>query len=1086
MWSSSQSSGEADRILMPPPPLPSRRAKQTPYPKIQTPPSRGLTASPYFASSASQDHPSTYSPQEPLSKSNSPSRGQSSGISESQPMIHRSDARPPTRGTYLSNRPGTATTSTSQRPGTYARSISRAPTAFAGCEGRQIICAVSEGRGVPPVVGLAIIDIDIGSAVMSQICDTRCYVHTIHKIRVHEPKEILIVSSAGPPNRKSVLYSIIEEELSDVPITTLDRKYWSEITGLAYIESLAFHEDVNALKVSVNGNFYAICALSAVNTTDKLQALRHLELQASVRIAPHSLAMSYEPPDDSMMIDVASIHALELLQNSQNIKSKQCLFGLLNNTLTPMGARYLRSCILQPSTKKEIIAPRHEAVEELSSKEDMFFEVRKGKSSPPLFRTPNFVLTLPCVALKALPDIDRVVSKQLIVTNTDESTIQSEQSINRILQIKSFLVAMPALYEALATARCEVLVKAQQQCLPQITNSILEMIDKQIDKDAVFASKPLEMRNQRTFAVKAYKEQTDNLYEYVERFNTENNYSNEIRYDDNRKFWLRFSLKDFDDTGIPSHLINTVRNKGYLECQTIQLNQLNSRISDASCEVLIQSEKVVESLVKELRTQIPHLTRLCQAIGYLDMLASFAYLVTISDYCRPDMTSTVAMTSARHPIVEQCVANFVPNHYYVSDQYSFQIITGCNMSGKSTYIKTLAVLQVMAQIGSFVPAEYASLPIVHKIFTRISKDDSIESNLSTFSLEMREMAFILRNIDSRSLAIIDELGRGTSTRDGLAIAIAISEALIESGAQVLFATHFHELATVLNDRPHVVNQHLQAETSVVGDGPDAKPKITMIHKIAKGPLKDDSYGLDLARVIGFPPSFIENAQNLAERLRRNAAAKKQSSDQHRLMRRRALVTNLRELLIQARDSHMDDSALLTLLKRLQVDFVNRMAEIDDKDTNGDEQHTSEHYSTVGSTARQFISSRESSHRPATSPDAEADHENQADTAADNNHKPHWLNESTGSSSRPGCSDLEDSRFRPHVASSPAAKFHRRKQSRKRRANSPGNGRDRKVQIKLEKMADIQKTTSEADTRSKDEHNNSGQTPIEISDGSSSD
>lgn len=102
---------------------------------------------------------------------------------------------------------------------------------------------------------------------MSQICDTQCYVHTIHKIRVHEPKEILIVSSAGPPNRKSVLYSIIEEELSDVPITTLDRKYWSEITGLAYIESLAFHEDVNALKVSVNGNFYAICALSAVSTS---------------------------------------------------------------------------------------------------------------------------------------------------------------------------------------------------------------------------------------------------------------------------------------------------------------------------------------------------------------------------------------------------------------------------------------------------------------------------------------------------------------------------------------------------------------------------------------------------------------------------------------------------------------------------------------------------------------------------------------------------------------------------------------------------------------------------------------------------
>ncbi|KAI6355054.1 hypothetical protein MCOR25_008360 [Pyricularia grisea] len=1003
-------------------------------------------------------------------------------MSGCQPGIDRSGARPPSHGRYPIDRPGTTTTSTSQRPDTYARSVSRAPTAFAGCEGRQIICAVSEGRGVPPIVGLAIIDIDIGSAVMSQICDTQCYVHTIHKLRVHEPKEILIVSSSGPPNRKSVLYSVIEEELSDVPITTLDRKYWSEITGLAYIESLAFHEDIGALKVSMNGNFYAICALSA--------ALRHLEMQASVRIAPHSLAMSYEPPDDSMMIDVASIHALELLQNSQNVKSKRCLFGLLNNTLTPMGARYLRSCILQPSTKKEIITPRHEAVEELSSKEDMFFEVRKGKSTHFCKKgaDPSYQLVY-----------DLILGQQLIVTNTDESTVQSEQSINRILQIKSFLIAVPALYEALATARCEVLVKAQQQCQPQITTSILEMIDKQIDKDAVFATKPLEMRNQRTFAVKsnvdplldlarqAYKEQTDNLYKYVEQFNTENNYSNEIKYDDNRKFWLRFNLKDFDDTALPSHLINTVRNKGYLECQTIELNQLNSRISDASCEVLIQSEKVVENLVKELRTQIPHLTRLCQAIGYLDMLASFAHLVTISDYCRPDMTSTVAITSARHPVVEQCVTNFVPNHYYVSDQYSFQIITGCNMSGKSTYIKTLAVLQVMAQIGSFVPAEYASLPILHKIFTRISKDDSIESNLSTFSLEMREMAFILRNIDSRSLAIIDELGRGTSTRDGLAIAIAVSEALIESGARVLFATHFHELATVLNDRPHVVNQHLQAETSVVGNGPDAKPRITMIHKIAKGPLKDDSYGIDLARVIGFPPSFIEHAQSLAETLRRNAAAKKQSSDQHRLMRRRALVTNLQELLIQARDSNMDDSALLTLLKRLQQDFVNRMAEIDEESTNADEQQDSEPYTTVNSTPPQFIKSRKAPHRLATGPDPVADYGDRADIAANNDHKPHWLDESTLSSSRLTCSDLgEEPRFQSRLESSPVANVHRRKQSRKRHANSPKKDSHHKVHIKLEKIADAKKTTKEAERRFKYERSNSGQTPIEISDGSSSD
>lgn len=137
---------------------------------------------------------------------------------------------------------------------------------------------------------------------------------------------------------------------------------------------------------------------------------------------------------------------------------------------------------------------------------------------------------------------------------------------------------------------------------------------------------------------------------------------------------------------------------------------------------------------------------------------------------------------------------FVPNDVYATEQHRFQIITGCNMSGKSTYIRMISLLQVMAQIGCFVPAEFAAFPIIHQLFVRMSTDDSIEANMSTFSIEMREMAFILRNINARSLVIIDELGRGTSTRDGLAIALAISEALIQSNSLVWFATHFSQLS----------------------------------------------------------------------------------------------------------------------------------------------------------------------------------------------------------------------------------------------------------------------------------------------------
>jgi DNA mismatch repair protein MSH4 len=157
---------------------------------------------------------------------------------------------------------------------------------------------------------------------------------------------------------------------------------------------------------------------------------------------------------------------------------------------------------------------------------------------------------------------------------------------------------------------------------------------------------------------------------------------------------------------------------------------------------------------------------------------------------------------------------FIPNDVYATQQSRFQIITGCNMSGKSTFIRSVALLSIMAQVGSFVPASSASFPILHNLFARVGMDDSIESNVSTFAAEMREIAFILRNLEMRSMAIVDELGRGTSTRDGLAIAIAIAEALVDSRALVWFATHFKDLATILSERNGVICLHLAVEVGL--------------------------------------------------------------------------------------------------------------------------------------------------------------------------------------------------------------------------------------------------------------------------------
>lgn len=256
------------------------------------------------------------------------------------------------------------------------------------------------------------------------------------------------------------------------------------------------------------------------------------------------------------------------------------------------------------------------------------------------------------------------------------------------------------------------------------------------------------------------------------------------------------------------------------------------------------------------------------------------------------------------------------------------------MSGKSTYIRTVALLQVMAQIGCFVPAEYASFKIIHNLFSRTSTDDSIESNMSTFSVEMREMAFILRNIDDKSLAIIDELGRGTSTRDGLSIAIAMAEALVQSQALVFFATHFSELASVLEDRPGVLNLHLATETTLAEDD---VPKMTMLYKIGSGIVQDENYGIKLARAIGFPWRFLSVAEEVTNALRQASEASKQNSESRKVAKRRKLVLSLREALVQANDSDMDDETLRRLLQRLQSEFISRMELIsgDDSGANAD-------------------------------------------------------------------------------------------------------------------------------------------------------
>ena len=302
----------------------------------------------------------------------------------------------------------------------------------------------------------------------------------------------------------------------------------------------------------------------------------------------------------------------------------------------------------------------------------------------------------------------------------------------------------------------------------------------------------------------------------------------------------------------------------------------------------------------------------------LDMLCSFAHLATSREYVRPEISETLAIKSARHPIKEHFNhIKFVPNDVYATQQKRFQIITGCNMSGKSTYIRSIALMTVMAQVGCFVPATYAAFPIRRQLFARVNFDDSIEANMSTFAAEMRETAYILHNIDRHSLAIIDELGRGTSTRDGLTIAIAISEALVESRAFIWFATHFADLAKMIGERPGVVSLHLATET------PDPST-IKMLYRVAAGPETMQSYGLTLARTLPLPPSMLARATQISRQLQERKARDKASSKAILTQKRRRLVLELREHLLQAEQGRLEGDALSAWLRELQKEFVKRM------------------------------------------------------------------------------------------------------------------------------------------------------------------
>ncbi|KAF9420065.1 hypothetical protein BGZ94_009231 [Podila epigama] len=722
-------------------------------------------------------------------------------------------------------------------------------------------------------------------------------------LNLYQPTEILLPETVLEPV-PSKLAKTIQENCPGPAIVSTSRRNFNEQAGTEYIQRYILPEQSTSFLLGIATKYYSLAATSA--------AMKHMEESRNSIFINHSVQFKYRGCRESMLIDSGTARNLELTVNLSGHDDQGTLFGVLNHTLTPMGNRLLRTNILQPSKDQRAINSRLDAVEQLSHNEDLFFSVRE--------------------TLKPFPDVDHLITS-FIQEPRRPSIKYSEQAINNVIVLKHTLRSIEGLSKALVGCTDKLLKSIYGRLTDSRLEQFVALIDDCIEPNTVYEKKPIALRNQRCFAVKSrenglldvarltYKETIGDIFEVVNGYAEQYGINLKIQFNANMGYHLSITTDLLDGRPLPLVFVNVVKKGKLLTFTTLELIKKNAKIEDSLTEVYMMSDAIVTELARKIRAHIGALYKASEAIAMLDMLSSFAYQCTVSDYVRPNFSDTMAIKQSRHPIIELLhESTFVPNDIYASYAYTFQIITGPNMSGKSTYLRQVALLCIMAQIGSFVPAEYATFRIMDQLFSRICNDDNIELNASTFMVEMKETAYVLQNVTDKCLVVMDELGRGTSTHDGLGIAFAVCEELIRTKAIVYFATHFQELAHTLTVYHNVVNMHL--ETELIQHDQNG-PGLNFRYRIASGFANEGHYGLMLARAVQLPKDITDRAEQVSRQLNDLIETNRsKSKSQSVLLRRRALSEIAHRLiLLQQYLDNIPRQERLRALKEIWIEAV---------------------------------------------------------------------------------------------------------------------------------------------------------------------
>ncbi len=681
-------------------------------------------------------------------------------------------------------------------------------------EGRNnyLMCLVYDNNQF----GLAITDISTGDFYTTEVATLKELYDEIHRF---SPSEIICndsfyMSGARLDDFKDRLH---------VSVSTLDTWYMDEAVSVQKIKEHFKVASLDGLGLTdFPSGTLAVGALLLYLYETQKNTLDNL-----TKITPYRSG-------GYMIIDSATNRNLELIETLREKQKKGSLLWVLDKTKTAMGARLMRNWIEQPLIEKKKITARQDAVEELYNDMITREEIREY--------------------LNAVYDLERLVTRISYRTANPRDLIAFKTSLGMIPPVKQLLS------QAKSAELKEI--DERMDCL----EDIYDLIEKSIQDE------PPIMIREGGMIKEGYNEDVDKfrlsrtegktwLAELEAREKEKTGIKNlRVRYNKVFGYYLEVtnSYKELvpEDWTRKQTLANAER---YI---TPELKELEDMILGAEDKLAALEYDLYCEVRDSIGEQVVRIQETAKAIAHLDVLASLACVAQSNDYVRPSINTkgVIDIQGGRHPVVEKMNNNqmFIDNDTYLDNKnHRISIITGPNMAGKSTYMRQSALIVLMAQIGSFVPAKSANIGIVDRIFTRVGASDDLASGQSTFMVEMTEVANILRNATSRSLLILDEIGRGTSTFDGLSIAWAVVEHISNPkllGAKTLFATHYHEL-TELEGKLDSVNNYCIA---VREQGDD----IIFLRKIIRGGA-DKSYGIQVARLAGVPDSVIDRAKEIA-------------------------------------------------------------------------------------------------------------------------------------------------------------------------------------------------------------------------------